>query len=471
MKRTAALLMLTLLLLRPLLSVRAETALSVTRDSYGLRVSSIDLVTSINGKYTVVKQTRTSGRIADTAQVEYEYDFEQETPECVGRFEEDAPVALVTVDGFGEELASIQDPDQVALTVNGQPIAAPEGAAYGEAIGWQNANLNGLYCAVFPILLTKEGGTADYAVRVQAVLDGVRVTETAHITVVLQNTHEYKQERVLRIAALDGQNVDAYLLGDRIYLDHPATAVGEPRVRITFSDENGAPFTVIVWAGQTACAQPGQSAALHLEEECRLEQSRAEYLLDAAADPLRHRKVAFCVETEDALYRSPELTLVQRFDVPPVDPKGIYFEQSAYTLPVGGVLEPIVLGVATGEPVRTNAAGRLELLPGPGTDAQVLDVTDGKAVIGVQPGAAYLTARYTLGDRVYDAASAKITVCGPIQRMTVLCRNLNVRQAPSTAAPRTGLLHRGDVVEVVQVEDGWALTAQGQYVCARYLGR
>ena len=68
MKRTAALLMLTLLLLRPLLSVRAETALSVTRDSYGLRVSSIDLVTSINGKYTVVKQTRTSGRIADTAQ-------------------------------------------------------------------------------------------------------------------------------------------------------------------------------------------------------------------------------------------------------------------------------------------------------------------------------------------------------------------------------------------------------------------
>ena len=46
-----------------------------------------------------------------------------------------------------------------------------------------------------------------------------------------------------------------------------------------------------------------------------------------------------------------------------------------------------------------------------------------------------------------------------------------MRQAPSTAAPRTGLLHRGDVVEVVQVEDGWALTAQGQYVCARYLGR
>ena len=30
---------------------------------------------------------------------------------------------------------------------------------------------------------------------------------------------------------------------------------------------------------------------------------------------------------------------------------------------------------------------------------------------------------------------------------------------------------RGDVVEVVQVEGGWALTAQGHYVCARYLAR
>ena len=302
MKRTAALLMLTLLLLRPLLSVRAETALSVTRDSYGLRVSSIDLVTSINGKYTVVKQTRTTGRIADAAQVTYEYDFEQETPECVGRFEEDAPVALVTVDGFSEDLASIQDPDRIVITVNGQPVAAPEGAAYGEAIGWQNANLNGLYCAVFPILLTKEGGETDCTVCVQAVLDGVRVTETARITVVLKNIHEYKPERVLRIAALDGQNVDAYLLGDRIYFDHPSTAVGEPRVCITFSDETGAPFTVVAWAGQTACAQPGQSAALRLKEECRLEQSRTEYLLDAAADPLRSSKVVFCVETQEALY-------------------------------------------------------------------------------------------------------------------------------------------------------------------------
>lgn len=227
----------------------------------------------------------------------------------------------------------------------------------------------------------------------------------------------------------------------------------------------------IAWAGQTACAQPNRSAALYLEKECRLERSSAEYLLDQGADPLRHRKATFCVETEEALYRSPEYTLVQRQDVPAEDPRGLYFAQSECVLPVGGVFRPVVLSVATSEPVRTNAAGRLELLPGPGTDAQVLDVSDGTTVVATRPGTAYLTARYVLGERVYETGSMKLVVYERTQRMTVLCRTLNIRQRPSAAAPRTGVLRRGDAVQVVQVEDGWALTAQGQYVCAQYLGR
>ena len=177
------------------------------------------------------------------------------------------------------------------------------------------------------------------------------------------------------------------------------------------------------------------------------------------------------METRDALYRSQTFTIVQRFGVPVPDPKGIYFAQSECVLPVEGVLQPVVLSVAADEPVRTTAAGTLELIPVPGTDAQVIDVTEGNIVRAVKPGTACIMARYTLGDRVYIASSMKITVCGQTQRMTVLCRALNVRQAPSTNAPRTGVLHRGDAVEVVSIENGWALTAQGQYVCAQYLTR
>lgn len=471
MKRTAAILLAAVLLLLPLCCVHAETVFSYTRDAYGLRVSSIDLITSLNGKYTVLRQTRTTGRIVGSTQIRYEYDFEQEKPDFIGRFEEDAPVALVTVDGFSAQLAAIQDPDLVVVTVDGLPIAVPENDAYRDDVGWCNANKDGLYCVVFPIQLTKTGGVATYTVCVQALVDGVRVTETVPITVTLCNTHEYKDERTLRIAALDGQNVDAYLLGDRIYLDHPATATGASAVRITFADETGAPFDTVAWAAQTTCAHPDQSAVLYLEEECRLRQSQAEYCLDAADDAERSRKVTFAVETQNALYRTQAFTIVQRFDVPVLDPKGIYFAQNEYTLPVGGTLQPIVLSVATDEPVRTTTAGRLELLPALGTDAQILDLVDGSNVIAVKPGTACIIARYTLGDRVYTASSMRITVCEQAQHMTVLCRALNVRQAPSVTAPRIGMLHRGDAVEVVSIQDGWALTAQGQYVCAQYLTR
>ena len=341
MKGPAVILVVAVMLLSQIVPARAETEWHVTREAYGLRVGSVDLVTSANGRYTVVRQTRTTGRVAGGVQIRYEYDYEEETPECVGRFEEDAPVAFVTVDGFGEELASLHDPDRVVVTVNGERVGVPAETGLGEYIGWQNANRDGRYCVVFPILLTREGSRTEYAVRVQALLDGERVAETAHITVILQNTHEYKAERALRIAALEGENVDAYLLGDRIYLDHPATAVGEARVRVTFADENGGSMDGIAWAGQTACAQPNRSAALYLEKECRLERSSAEYLLDQGADPLRHRKATFCVETEEALYRSPEYTLVQRQDVPAEDPRGLYFAQSECVLPVGGVFRPV----------------------------------------------------------------------------------------------------------------------------------
>ena len=50
---------------------------------------------------------------------------------------------------------------------------------------------------------------------------------------------------------------------------------------------------------------------------------------------------------------------------------------------MGGTLQPIVLSVATDEPVRTTAAGRLELQPALGTDAQILDLADGSNVIAV----------------------------------------------------------------------------------------
>lgn len=141
---------------------------------------------------------------------------------------------------------------------------------------------------------------------------------------------------------------------------------------------------------------------------------------------------------------------------------------------MGGAFEPIVMGVATGVPVRTNNAGRLDLLAGENTAQQVIDVTDGKIVIATKPGVAYITARYTMGNTVYDASSMKIIVTdaetAAYESYYVLCRNLHVRSAASLESEKTGMLHRGDEVQVVSIVKGWALTAQGDYVSARYLG-
>ena len=56
---------------------------------------------------------------------------------------------------------------------------------------------------------------------------------------------------------------------------------------------------------------------------------------------------------------------------------------------------------------------------------------------------------------------------------TVTSKRLNVRQQPSTRSNKVGFFRKGDVVEVVSIENGWANIIVGEneaaYVYARYL--
>ena len=45
-------------------------------------------------------------------------------------------------------LAAITDPEQVVVTVNGQPISVDSGASYSDNVGWQVHS--GSYGVVFP---------------------------------------------------------------------------------------------------------------------------------------------------------------------------------------------------------------------------------------------------------------------------------------------------------------------------------
>lgn len=58
------------------------------------------------------------------------------------------------------------------------------------------------------------------------------------------------------------------------------------------------------------------------------------------------------------------------------------------------------------------------------------------------------------------------------QAQSVLCRTLNVRSTPSTEFTRIGRVHRGDVLQVLEIADGWAKIQYSDgvaYVCAKYI--
>ena len=56
----------------------------------------------------------------------------------------------------------------------------------------------------------------------------------------------------------------------------------------------------------------------------------------------------------------------------------------------------------------------------------------------------------------------------------VVCRALNVRKGPGTKNARVGILYRGDAVQVLSVDGGWARIAYDggiAYVSASYLAK
>ena len=141
MKRRIALLaaLVLVLTLCPALSA-ASTKQEISGKSYNIEVRSIDQVTSLNGKYTALETFKTTGRKKNVRKIRFAYDETEEKADITGRFTTDAKIALVRVDGFDSRLASITVPEQVVVTVNGQPIAADAGASYSDDVGWQNVH-------------------------------------------------------------------------------------------------------------------------------------------------------------------------------------------------------------------------------------------------------------------------------------------------------------------------------------------
>ena len=432
----------------------------------------------------------------DVNSLTVEYDYETMDEVTTGRYSEDAKMIMIYVEGF-DTSKLIGD---ISITIDGKDFDADDlvGAEYQDRMGY-DADAGILR---FPVEATKSGYSDTYVIEIESDDgDGNTVTETARITLRLENESEYKNAETATISRISGDGVDAYIVGSRIYLDYASSSTDDDALlTITFRDENGDLFDVVTWYYNAASDgnELDEQGLFNASDEdgdvdlngLKLDSSVGYFKVYAGdydyfddADEDYFTNVYFTLETSSDIYETKEYDVVVRTDVYETDPKGIYFEESSITLDIGESYTPNVLGVATGRTVDA------VIEPGTGTSRNVIDIEDDDTIIGTQEGTAYVTATYefiaeggeleeytsssmkvTVTDEVYDGESEEDTDDDATSTYMVTASTLNVRTGPSTSYSKASYqLTSGELVEVVSVANGWAQLTDGNYVSAQYL--
>ena len=432
----------------------------------------------------------------DVNSLTVEYDYETMDEVTTGRYSEDAKMIMIYVEGFDTGKLT----GDISITIDGKDFDADDlvGADYQDRMGY-DADAGILR---FPVEATKSGYSDTYVIEIESDDgDGNTVTETARITLRLENESEYKNGETATISRISGDGVDAYIVGSRIYLDYASSSTDDDALlTITFRDENGDLFDVVTWYYNAASDgneldEPGLFNASDEdgvvdEDGLKLDSSVGYFKVYAGdydyfddADEDYFTNVYFTLETSSDIYETKEYDVVVRTDVYETDPQGIYFEESSITLDIGESYTPNVLGVATGRTVDA------VIEPGTGTSRNVIDIEDDDTIIGTQEGTAYVTATYefiaeggyleeytsssmkvTVTDEVYDGESEEDTDDDATSTYMVTASTLNVRTGPSTSYSKASYqLTSGELVEVVDIANGWAQLSDGNYVSAQYL--
>ncbi len=470
MKKTICVLLLAVLCLLSVPGISGDERLECSGKKYNLEITDVDLfehTSAFTGEvFRALEVTATTGRKEQVNAIEFKYDFEEEKAEKRGKFVEDAPVALVKMDGFCTELTSITETELVIVLVDGVQLAA-KGTDYDDYVGWQNV-YGGDYGVVFPVELTKEGSETLHTIEVYYLVDGYVVSETAEITVNLINTHGYKDEAALRIKDIECEGAECYMVGNKIYVEHPKGTVGTKELKLTFAKADGSVFKEIGWVQETE--SKGGVGAISLGKETRLKDSYAVFALDQNATQEQSTDILIRVETEKCWYISEKLSVVQRFDVEPKELIGVRFAEKVIQVAVGEEVKPQIVEVENGETVRDGLWYKVTLLP---EGDNGVAYAEGDTLLGVRCGEGVLRAKVLTSDgKVLETGSVRVVVTeGKSESYAVSCRKLNVRAGAGTGFPVVAQVMRGEVLSVVSVQDGWARLSDGSYVCAKYLSK
>ena len=417
-------------------------------------------------------------------------------------------MAMVSVtDLVGE----FDDADSVKIYVDGKQLQVNEYAAYAKWMEGTDGEISNGERVVewdkfmFPIELSKSGYTDTMQIVVEGEdSDGDTITEVIKLTLTMENTAEYRNEKSADIRKIETTNrfaLNTYIVGNKIYIDY-VNGVSNQKdvVKITFEDNNGDLFDRTTWIYGSTCDVDKSQAVISLEEGnsadegTKLKDSaavfnvNAEYALDEFTGKAGYLTgVTFKLEDDNNLYETKEYEVVIRENIKETDPQGIYFAEATKTIKRGQTYVPVVLGVATNAKIEDAvlSVGTVTVNSGEwnesssAVNAQVVDIDDDE-IIGTQPGVAYIVATYTTNDgKVYKSSSMKLTVTdGPIEEeettpdgktYMVTASSLRVRSGAGTNFSQIGSLKNGATVKVESIANGWAKLENGGYVSAQYL--
>ncbi len=329
----------------------------------------------------------------------------------------------------------------------------------------------------FNTQITSASAVYSYQVVLKYDTTDVLTTETMNFTIAYTNNQKPVYDLKFN-QPVAGKGV---VLKDGVYFIDSATSAINSAVdkfAVNVAKNDGSKFTEVAYYAEAIDAYPAMNSIYVRAENTVTADSTLDIKPAAmtAQKPDTAYKTYVVVETEYAFYKG-ILTYKYRTNVERVDPKGISFAKSEYTIGKNEVLVPTYNSVAT---VYHDLATYTTLSLFGNSDKNVIDV-DGNKITGLKDGTVYVKATYIDSLKVYTD-TAKITVKGEYQvtdkanyKVTTKSGNLNVRASASTSAKKIGSLKKGDVVEVVEIKNGWAkiiypaANYTNGYVSAQYL--
>ncbi|GEM_PF-5136391 len=368
---------------------------SVTPENYSIRAVAVQP----DGSTTALETSIAEETVGDYFTITYDYDELTPVQYGGGTWR----MALVTISGFkAEEFATV-----TRIEADGVDVTAMAGADSPVASGLQGAAerflKQGELC--LPLRLEERANGWGYLVRILGTAQGSGeiLQKFYYLYLRAEPEEPWQREAIVTQIESETSGVDVYRTNYGIQFEQEEASVGdEVSVRISFADVNRQPFTKPIYL------QEGQGFAVAGEkEENGYPLTDSQAVVRFSLEEVKQRaSVTFHLRTEKGEYITSEFSLHYVDGTGEQgDLQGILFAESSVTIAVGETYRPIVLGVVTGGKVDAT------LQIGEGSDNGVIRL-DGKGnVVGVQPGVAYISAKYTTFDeKVYTSSSMKITV-------------------------------------------------------------